>query len=114
MFITNATVYYQNFFFRTKMVMLVLAGINMLIFELSAGRTIHRWDKASSAPLIGRATAALSIVLWITIIFLGRWIGFTTTRPTAHPQPEINFDNLFPGPSNKKAPPAPPTKTQDK
>src|SRR5436190_2092568 len=45
MFITNADVYYHNFFFRTKMLMLVLAGINMAAFELSAGRTIHRWDK---------------------------------------------------------------------
>src|SRR5262249_22687369 len=32
MFITNAGVYYHNFFFRTKMVLLVLAGINMLMF----------------------------------------------------------------------------------
>src|SRR5262249_14530783 len=42
MFITNATVYYNNFFFRTKMVLLALAGINMAIFELTAGRSIHR------------------------------------------------------------------------
>src|SRR6185436_9006860 len=48
MFITNAGVYYHNFFFRTKMVMLVLAGINMLVFELTAGRTIHRWDNAAT------------------------------------------------------------------
>src|SRR5262252_153690 len=73
MFITNAGVYYHNFFFRTKMVMLALAGINMVIFELSAGRTIHRWDKAPAAPLIGRTTAVFSLVIWITIIFLGRW-----------------------------------------
>ena len=45
MFITNARVYYHNFFFRTKMLLLVLAGINMLVFELTAGRTIHRWDR---------------------------------------------------------------------
>src|SRR2546422_3623945 len=43
MFTTNASVYYHNFFFRTKMVLLALAGINMLIFELTAGRTVHRW-----------------------------------------------------------------------
>jgi len=27
----------DNFFFRTKMLMLALAGINMLVFELTAG-----------------------------------------------------------------------------
>src|ERR1700720_3186656 len=30
MFITNAGVYYHNFFFRTKMVLLALTGLNML------------------------------------------------------------------------------------
>ena len=108
MFITNAGVYYHNFFFRTKMVMLVLAGINMLVFELTAGRSIHRWDKEPLAPLIGRATAVLSLAIWITIIFLGRWIGFTTTRATPAPPPEINFDNIFPGTPDGTAPTAPP------
>src|SRR5262245_56391839 len=85
MFITNAGVYYNNFYFRTKMVLLVVAGINMLMFELTAGRTIHRWDKEPSAPPVGRTTAVVSLALWISIIFLGRWIGFTTTRATVGP-----------------------------
>src|SRR5580700_11761240 len=54
MFITNATVYYHNFYFRTKMLLLALTGVNMLIFELTAGRTIHSWDKAPSAPSAGK------------------------------------------------------------
>src|SRR5438552_39831 len=92
MFITNAGVYYHNTFFRTKMLMLVLAGINMLVFELTAGRTIHRWDKNASAPLAGKTAAVLSLVIWITIIFLGRWIGFTTTRASIAAAPEIHSD----------------------
>src|SRR5204863_9624719 len=48
MFITNAGVYYHNSFFRAKMALLVLAGVNMLAFELTSGRTIHRWDAAPS------------------------------------------------------------------
>src|SRR5579862_7452578 len=39
MFTTNATVYYHNFYFRTKMLLLVLAGINMFAFELTLGRS---------------------------------------------------------------------------
>jgi hypothetical protein len=97
MFITNAGVYYHNFYFRTKMLLLVLAGLNMAIFELTAGRTIHRWDKAPSAPAVGKAVAALSIVLWISIIFMGRIIGFTTTRAAvaAPPPAGIEFDKFF-------------------
>jgi uncharacterized protein DUF6644 len=96
MFITNAGVYYQNFYFRTKMALLLLAGINMLLFELTAGRSLHRWDKENAAPLAGKAIAALSLVLWITIIFMGRWIGFTTSRAQFQPESDIDIENLLP------------------
>jgi hypothetical protein len=98
MFITNAGVYYHNSFFRAKMALLVLSGINMLTFELTAARTVHRWDSDAKAPLAGRTAAALSLLLWITIIFLGRWTGFTTTgRPQSTPEPDdINIENLLP------------------
>jgi hypothetical protein len=92
MFITNAGVYYHNFFFRTKMLLLGLAGFNMLVFELTAGRTIHRWDRAPSAPPAGRAVAAVSLVLWIGIIFMGRIIGFTTTRAAVVTPPAAGVD----------------------
>src|SRR6266853_680635 len=57
MFTTNATVYFHNFYFRTKMLLLLLAGINMVAFELTAGRTVDLWDQARSAPPKGRAVA---------------------------------------------------------
>ena len=99
MFITNARVYYHNFFFRTKMLLLVLSGINMLIFELTAGRTIHNWEKAPSAPSAGKAVAAVSLVMWIGIIIMGRLIGFTTTRAAvlAPPPAGVNFDDFLQG-----------------
>jgi hypothetical protein len=99
MFITNAGVYYHNFYFRTKMLLLLLAGVNMAVFELTAGRTIHRWDKAPSAPSSGKAVAALSLALWIGVIFMGRIIGFTTTRAAvaAPPPASINFDDFLQG-----------------
>ena len=78
MFITNAGRVLSQFLFRTKMLLLVLTGINMLVFEVTAGRTIHRWDKAPSAPGAGKAVAVLSLTMWIGIIFMGRLIGFTT------------------------------------
>jgi hypothetical protein len=103
MFITNAVVYYHNFFFRTKMLLLALSGINMLIFELTAGRTIHNWDKAPSAPSAGKAVAAVSLVMWISIIIMGRLIGFTTTRAAvlAPPPADVNFDDFLQGAPDK-------------
>jgi uncharacterized protein DUF6644 len=96
MFITNAGIYYHNFYFRTKMSLLLLAGINMLAFELTAGRSVPRWDKDESAPLSGKTIAVTSLLLWITIIFMGRWIGFTTTRAQFQSDPDINIEDLLP------------------
>src|SRR5579863_9688340 len=79
MFITNAPVYYHNFYFRMKMLLLALTGINMLVFELTAGRTIYQWSAAPATPRAGKAVAALSLIMWIGVIFMGRLIGFTTS-----------------------------------
>jgi hypothetical protein len=108
MFITNANVYYQNFFFRTKMVMLALAGINMLIFESTTARMVHRWDKDTAAPRAGKTAAILSLVFWITIIFMGRWIGFTTSQAETTIDPGVNLDDLFQPPPTEGEPPTPP------
>lgn len=97
MFTTNAGVYFHNSYFRSKMLLLLLAGINMLVFELTAGRSVEQWDKNESAPLSGKTMAALSIVLWISIIFLGRWIGFTTTRAQFKEEPpDVNIEDILP------------------
>ena len=97
MFTTNASVYYHNLYFRTKMLLLALTGINMLFFELTAGRTIHRWDQAPSAPRAGKAVAVLSLTMWIGIICMGRLIGFTTSRAAAVPPTPagVNFDDFL-------------------
>jgi hypothetical protein len=112
MFTTNARVYAHNTAFQVKMVLLLIAGINMAVFHLSAGRTVARWDQAPAAPGIGRLTAGLSIGLWVGIILAGRVIGFTTTGAQAKeaPPPAGNFDDfLNNSPSSSPAPAQPPT-----
>ena len=96
MFITNAAVYYGNFYFRTKMVLIALSGVNMLAFELTARRSVSRWDRSPSAPGAGRVVATLSLLFWIGVIFMGRWVGFTTTRSATPADPEINIEDLLP------------------
>jgi hypothetical protein len=96
MFITNAAVYYANLYFRLKMLALALSGVNMLAFELTVFRSVADWDRERSAPPAARRVAAVSLILWISIIFLGRWIGFTTTRSTSTAEPNINIEDLLP------------------
>ena len=110
MFITNAAVYFHNVYFRVKIALLVLAAINVLVFELTSRRTIERWDQAPSAPPLGRAIAAASLVIWVAVIVAGRMIGFTTTRASlAEPAPaDTNFEDLLGLPADRASAPTKP------
>jgi hypothetical protein len=92
------------------MALLVLAGLNVAMFQLTAYRSLPRWDRAPSAPAIGRAVAVISLAIWVGAIFAGRMIGFTTTRRASEPTPaDINFEELLGLPSSPaSAPEAPP------
>lgn len=112
MFTTNARVYAHNTAFQVKMLLLLCAGLNMAAFHLTAGKTVARWDLSPRAPGVGRLTAALSIALWIGIIFTGRVIGFTTTGAEAKeaPAPVGDFDDfLNSAPSSSPVPAQPAT-----
>lgn len=77
MFISSAEAYYANTAFRFKMLLIVLAGVNMLIFEIFTIRSVEQWDHTIAVPRAGKIAATLSLLFWIGVIFLGRWIGFT-------------------------------------
>ena len=94
MFITNAAAYYQNWYFRAKMLLLVFAGVNMVFFELTDRRSVIAWDRERSAPPAGRIVAAASLALWIGVIFLGRWVAFAPSDAAAPPGEEVDFEKL--------------------
>jgi hypothetical protein len=75
MFIGNATGYYGNTPFRVKMVLLGLAGVNMLYFQKVTFRRVAQWD-SGRPPIAARAAGVLSLGLWCGVIGSGRWIGF--------------------------------------
>jgi hypothetical protein len=77
MFAANANTYYGNTAFRFKMLALLLAGVNMLIFQFITYRTVGQWDTGVRPPLAGRLAGAVSLTIWVTLICLARWIGFT-------------------------------------
>ena len=76
LFAANATGYYANTPFRVKMVLLVLAGLNMLYFQQVTFRSVAAWD-AGRPPPAARLAGVISIALWCGVIGFGRWIGFT-------------------------------------
>jgi hypothetical protein len=77
MFSSKALTYYGNIPFRLKMVCLLLAGINMLLFHWLGVRRLASWDH-QRPPWTARMAGGASLLLWTTIVAAGRWIGFTT------------------------------------
>lgn len=76
LFSSNAINYAYNIHFQLKMGLMLLAGINMGIFHLTAHRKITEWDEVHPPPSPVRAAGAISLCLWVGVVFLGRWIGF--------------------------------------
>ena len=78
MFSSDAVNYGHNFFFRGKLVLLALAGLNMAVFHLVGVRDIERWDTGTGrTPVAARAAATISLLIWIAVVAFGREIGFT-------------------------------------
>jgi hypothetical protein len=77
MFMAKAGTYTGNLQFRLKFVCMGLAAVNMLVFHLGAFRQVARWD-SGEPPMSARVAGALSLSLWIGVVFFGRWVGFTT------------------------------------
>jgi hypothetical protein len=91
MFMVNAVTYHRNTAFWLKMATIVLAGINMAVFELRTLKSVPSWDTGVPPPTAARVAGALSIVLWLAVIVFGRWIGFTKGYDFTIPE-DVQFD----------------------
>ncbi|MEJ0006500.1 MAG: DUF6644 family protein [Steroidobacteraceae bacterium] len=77
LFSSSAIRYSGIWQFEAKMCMLVLAAINMGIFHLGAFRSVTHWDQPNvRPPTAARLAGGISLAIWVTIVALGRWIGF--------------------------------------
>jgi hypothetical protein len=77
MFISNASKYLSNGYFVAKMVLIGVAGLNMLVFHFVGARDLPKWENDRRPPLPARLAGGLSILLWVAVVACGRCIGFT-------------------------------------
>jgi hypothetical protein len=77
LFISKASNYMNNPYFLMKLGFIVLAGVNMAWFHLITQRSQDQWDSAANIPTSVKVAGALSLTLWLLVIFFGRAIGFT-------------------------------------
>lgn len=60
-----------------KFGLLILAGINVVVFHGGAYRSVDLWKDLAVTPVAARAGAAMSLATWTGIIFAGRLLAYT-------------------------------------
>ena len=68
--------YYHNVWFRLKMLLLVLAMVNIWVFHHRIQKSQGTWDADPVPPGKVRAAAAISLVSWIAILACGRFMAY--------------------------------------
>jgi len=66
----------QSVWFRIKVLLLLGAAINALVFHNRMKQSVAKWDNAPSAPPDVRAGAALSLMFWALVVICGRLIAY--------------------------------------
>ena len=65
--------------FRIKLLLILLAGLNMSVFHFTIYRSGLKWDEHARPPLWAMLVGTFSTLLWLGVVIAGRWIGFATT-----------------------------------
>jgi hypothetical protein len=63
--------------FRVKLVLLVVAGVNALYFHLKTQSGWGSWDTDTVPPPAARMAGLLSIIFWAGVVLAGRWTAYT-------------------------------------
>jgi Family of unknown function (DUF6644) len=77
LFWSHALKCYGSGYFRIKLVLLLLAGMNVAFFHSTIDRRRAEWDKAPIPPLRARLAGLTSLVLWLAVVAAGRLMAYT-------------------------------------
>lgn len=87
LFFAKPLLYYHSLWFRLKLVFLLVAAVNIMVFHFRIQRDMDRWDAQPRPPAKARISAAVSIASWILVITFGRFIAYDWTncgKPLPH------------------------------
>jgi Family of unknown function (DUF6644) len=76
LFISDPVRFFYNTSFRIKLTLIVLAGVNALVFQMTTFHTLGQWDVNVDTPPGAKISGVLSIALWLGVVAAGRWIAF--------------------------------------
>ena len=76
-FVGAPTQYVNNIAFQLKLLFIVLAGVNLAVFNLGGvARRVATLAPGDDAPASAKIIAATSLFLWVGIMFWGRMLPF--------------------------------------
>jgi hypothetical protein len=87
LFYSSPLRYYHNIFFRMKVVLLIVAGINVWLFHTRIHRRVAKWDLDTVPPRAARVAGAVSLTVWALIVVAGRLIAYNWFDCDIQPQP---------------------------
>ena len=76
LFTSRASEAFGSGYFRVKMGLLVLSGLNVLLFHLTVDRRRDRWELADPPPFPARVAGFVSLILWFAVIAAGRIMAY--------------------------------------
>jgi hypothetical protein len=76
LFVSHAEQACRSPYFQAKVVMLLLAVVNIAVFHGTIDRRRVEWDRAPLPPLQARVAGIASLILWIGIIVAGRLMAY--------------------------------------
>jgi len=76
LFWANAARCYPSTYFRIKIVLLLLSGVNVLVYHRTIDRRRSEWENGP-IPLQARLAGLLSLILWTGVIAAGRIMAYT-------------------------------------
>lgn len=71
--------YSINIGFQIKMILVLVAGLNVLVFALKINPRIAGWDPHGDTTVLAKSVAWISLVAWIAVLLLGRLIPYIGT-----------------------------------
>ena len=66
----------QSIWFRIKLLLMLGAAVNAILFNVRMERSVANWDSAPLAPKNVRSGALLSLLFWTLIVICGRFIAY--------------------------------------
>jgi hypothetical protein len=75
-FVGEPSQYVHNLSFQLKMLLMLIAGINVLVFYATVYRDTESLEAGADAPMKAKVAATVSIAAWFGVMYFGRMLPF--------------------------------------